>query len=618
MKRIFTFIALIMLSLGVGAQNYKSMTWAQICSGKMGAEWYGSAEAISVADTLLAVQKTNGGWMKNDQYHKLTAAELKARKALSGSNDARSAHSCFDNYATTQEMRFLAKVYKKTKQQRYLDGFKKALNLIFTAGNGLSGGWGQYWPLSADKYSYQNYITFNDDLMTNMLRILQEIHEEKGDFAGLVDEDTRVKCKEQWDKALECVFNCQVDDNGVKAGWCAQHDPKDFLPTEGRPHEMPSISGSESAALLSYLMTINKPSEKLQQCITSAIEWFEAHKYKENAAMEDYTNAKGESDRRIVEKKGSNLWGRFIQIGGESGKKIYDKFYNKLKERGKDRLHHKTGYKYYEYQILEASYDFEKAYQPIFGIYSNDYPELFYRHLYNYDDTPDAEDKYGQMVATSLMASNRRSYQYLGSWLDGTIQAYKVWKSKIDAENEAGDYETFVISSETYLSENPSYTWCFKDGFKVSNNKNKGYSTGVNNTVKFSSVDYTMTVPDGKRVEKVTFAGYDNYEDADAYLKSLNGVTFSEKQYVFPAKLNGMAQTVSHTIKLESPAVGTLPFTIAKKQTCLIITLYCSDATGISDAVVAAGNAKTRKYLKQGKILIDRNGSTYNALGIRQ
>ena len=39
MKRIFTFIALIMLSLGVGAQNYKSMTWAQICSGKMGAEW---------------------------------------------------------------------------------------------------------------------------------------------------------------------------------------------------------------------------------------------------------------------------------------------------------------------------------------------------------------------------------------------------------------------------------------------------------------------------------------------------------------------------------------------------------------------------------------------------
>lgn len=617
MKKIFTLAILLMTFMGMNAQSYKDLKWGEICSGKMGTEWYGSAEAISVADTLVSVQKTNGGWMKNDQFHKLSTSELTARKKLSGDN-GRNIHSCFDNYATTQEMRFLAKVYQQTHQQRFLDAFKKALNLIFTAGNGLSGGWGQYWPLSDDKYSYQNYITFNDDLMTNMLRILQEIYEERGDFAGIVDDDTREKCKQQWDKALECVFNCQVDDNGVKAGWCAQHDPKDFLPTEGRPHEMPSISGSESAALLSYLMSISKPSERLKQCITSAIEWFEAHKYKENATMEDFTNAKGQSDRRIVEKKGSNLWGRFIQVGGESGKKIYTKFYNKLKERGKYRNHHATGYKYYEYQILEASYDFSKEYQPIFGIYSNDYPELFYRHLYNYDDTPDAEDKYGQMVATSLMAGNRASYQYLGSWLDGTIQAYKVWKSKIEAEEEAGDYETFVISSETFLNENPSYTWCFKDGFKVSNNKSKKYSTGQNGTVKFSSADYTMTLPEGKRVEKVTFAGYDNYSDADSYLKSLNGVTFTETQYVFPAKVNDEAQNVTHTIKLSTPATGTLTFNIAKKQTCLIITLYCSDATGIDEAEVKAGNPITRKYLKQGKIYIDRNGNTYNVLGVRQ
>lgn len=619
MKKVITFVALAMLCLCASAQDYTSKTWAQICSGVMGDEWYGSAEAISVADTLLAVQKTNGGWMKNDQFHKLSSSELSARKSLSDT-DGRNAHSCFDNYATTQEMRFLAKVYNKTKQQRFLDAFKKALDLIFTAGNSLNGGWGQYWPLSDDKYSYQNYITFNDDLMTNMLRILQEIHEEQGDFNGLVDEETREKCKAQWDKALECVFNCQIDDNGVKSGWCAQHDPADFLPTEGRPHEMPSVSGSESAALLSYLMTISKPSEKLQQCITSAIEWFMAHKYKENAAMENYTNDNGLSDRRIVEKSGSNIWGRFIQIGGESGKAIYNKFYNKLKERGKYRLHHVTGFKYYEYQILEASYDTTKAYQPIFGIYSDSYPELFYRHLYNYEDTPDAEDKYGQTVATSLMASNRSSYQYLGSWLDGTIDAYKLWKSKIEAENEAGDYETYVISPETFIAENPSYTWCFKNGINISNNKSKAYSTGKNNTVKFSSAEYTMTIPEGKRVEKMNFSGYDNYADADAYISSLNGETFSATQYVFPAKVDDAAQTVSHTITLESPATGSLTFGIAVKQTCLMITVYCSDssATGITDAKQTSDSEKVRKYMRQGKILIDKNGCTYNAFGIRQ
>ena len=578
MKKLFSLTALIMLFAAASAQTYKTMTWAQICSGKMDTEWYGSAEAISVADTLLGVQKTNGGWMKNDQYHKLTSAELAARKELDGTN-GRSAHSCFDNYSTTQEMRFLAKVYNQTKQQRFLDAFKKALDLIFTAGNGMNGGWGQYWPLSEDQYSYQNYITFNDDLMTNMLRILQEIYEEKGDFKGLVDADTRTRCKEQWDKALQCVLNCQIDDNGVKAGWCAQHDPEDFLPTEGRPHELPSVSGSESANLLSYLMTISKPSEELQQCIIAAVEWFKTHKYKENAAMENYTNSKGEADRHIIDQKGSNLWGRFIQIGGESGKAIYNKFYNKLRARGNKRTHHSTGYKYYEYQILEASYNEAMAYQPIYAIYTDEYPELFYRHLYNYDDTPDAEDKYGQTVATSLKATNRRSYQYLGSWLDGTIKSYELWKAKIDAEKEAGDYETFVISAETFVDEKPKYTWNFQNGISISNSGSKGYAAGTNNTVKYSTTNYTMTIPNGKCVEKINFAGYDNYEETDSYIKSLNGETFTPTQYVFPAKLNpGGTQHASHTITLSSPATGSLSFSVAGKQTCLIITLFCSES----------------------------------------
>lgn len=617
MKKIFTLAILLMTFMAMNAQSYKDLKWGEICSGKMGTEWYGSAEAISVADTLVSVQKTNGGWMKNDQFHKLSTSELTVRQKLSGDN-GRNIHSCFDNYATTQEMRFLAKVYQQTHQQRFLDAFKRALDLIFESGNSLKGGWAQYWPLSSDKFSYQNYITFNDDLMLNMMRILQDISEQKGDFAGLVDDATREKCKAQWDKAIECVINCQIDDNGVKAAWCAQHDAADFLPTEGRPHEMPSVSGYESANLLYYLMSINKPSEEIKQSIIAAVEWLKSHKYKENATVVDYTNAKGEADRHIVEKQGTNLWGRFIQIGGESGKKIYQKFYDKLKARGKSRAHHLTGYFYPECDILEASYDETKAYQPIFAIYSNNYPELFYRHLYNYDDTPDATDKYGQTVATSLMAQNRRSYQYLGSWCDGVIKTYEIWKAKIEAEEEAGDYETFVISSETFLNENPSYTWCFKDGIKVSNNKSKAYSTGKDGTVKFSSADYTMTLPEGKRVEKVTFAGYDNYDKVDAYLKSLNGVTFTETQYVFPAKVNGEAQNVTHTIKLSTPATGTLTFNIANKQTCLIITLYCSDATGIDEVEVKAGNPITRKYLKQGKIYIDRNGNTYNVLGVRQ
>lgn len=46
------------------AQSTSSMKWADICSGKMNEEWYGSEEAQQIADVVLSVQKYNGGWMK--------------------------------------------------------------------------------------------------------------------------------------------------------------------------------------------------------------------------------------------------------------------------------------------------------------------------------------------------------------------------------------------------------------------------------------------------------------------------------------------------------------------------------------------------------------------------
>ena len=114
--------------------------------------------------------------------------------------------------------------------------------------------------------------------MTNMMKILADIAGNKGFFLDMVDENVREQCKAAYDNALQCVIKCQVDDNGTKAAWCAQHDPNDFLPTEGRPHELPSISGSESATLLSYLMTIEDPSKELQECITNAVEWLDKHR----------------------------------------------------------------------------------------------------------------------------------------------------------------------------------------------------------------------------------------------------------------------------------------------------------------------------------------------------
>lgn len=581
---------LIMAMLLVGgfadsqADDVSSLTWAQVCGGKMDDSWYGSDEAQAIADVVLSVQKTNGGWMKNDQLHLLTDAEKQTLISQRGQ------HSCLDNGSTTQEMRFLAKVYQKTGVEKYKSAFAKALDLIFTAEKGC-GGWSQYWPLSGNG-SYQDYITFNDDLVTNVMRLLQDIIGGKGDFKDLVDEEAVKHCEASLQRGIEVIIRCQVDDNGTPAAWCAQHDTITFLPTEGRPHELPSVSGSESASLLSFLMTIDHPSEQLQKTISSAIAWLDSHKIPDKA-IEDFTNADGVSDRRVIDKPGSAIWGRFIQLGGATGQAAYDAFFDKLKKRGKSRSYTTGGktYTYTEYEIATTSYNPEMAYQPIYGIYDNDLAHLFYRFLYHYEDADPVVDSKGLAVVTSLNAERRTRYQYLGSWCLNTIGTeYPAWKQRLAEQDEADGYTTVPLNSDSYTgsdSEGTTASYHFEGGVDISNAKGKGYAKGITATkgIKYSaSVDYTIHLPAGMKVQKIKFYGYDNYGDADAYIQKCNGTTYSSTDYLFPAKdAAGNAQLVAHTIDFGAhPVTEALGFTLGGKQCGLAITLFC---TSESDAV---------------------------------
>lgn len=610
-KLLILLCALCLTSFGVKAVELTSLSWSSVCTGGMGEEWYGSDEARKLADILLDTQKDTGGWMKNLEFHTMSATELAAEKSK------KSEHSCLDNTATTQEIRFLAKVWKKAKDEKYRTAIIKAINMIFDSEK-QNGGWSQYWPLSEDG-SYQNYITFNDDLVINVMKLLRDVNNNGGDFADLADESMRSRCQSSFDRAIDMIIKCQIDDNGIKSAWCAQHDPVDLLPAVGRPHELPSVSGMESAKMLSFLMSISEPSQQLQGAITSAVKWFDAHKI-EGKAVEDFTNAQGQSDRRIIDKAGSSLWGRFIQLGGETGKATYEKFFKMLGDRGKKRSYTYNGqtYTYTEEEIARASYRPEKEYQPVFAIYKDEYPHLYYRFLYNYEDTDPVIDEKGCQVATSLMATNRASYQYVGSWLQNVIDVeYPQWKRRIEAANEAGEATMHELSNNTYVeSSEDGQTYKFNNEITITNTKDKKYSKGNNNTVKYSAgVEYVINIPDGKKVVKVAFDGYDNY-DADAYLSDLAGMTYGATDYVFPAKIDGTAQNVSHVIDLSAnPVSGNLPFKVASKQCCLIITLYCVDAQAGIDEINEEKSSGTRKIIENGRVVIIKDGRKYNLLG---
>ncbi|WP_288318171.1 pectate lyase [Xylanibacter caecicola] len=614
MKRIILTLTIVMgICFSMKGADLSTLKWGQVCSGAMDAEWYGSAEALAIADMVVDVQKTNGGWMKNYELHKLTAGELNALKASRGD------HSCLDNNSTTQEMRFLAKVWQKSKVEKYRLSFVKALEMIFTAEKSC-GGWSQYWPLAGNG-SYWDYITFNDNLMTNVLKLMNDICNNKGDFADITDETTRQRCRQAFDRGIDVILKCQVDDNGTKSAWCAQHDPADLLPAVGRPHELPSISGFESASLLSFLMSLPDPSPELQECIIAGVTWFDKHKI-EGKALESYTNAKGEQDQRIIDKPGSAIWGRFIQFGGEKGKEVYEKFFNMLKNRGKKRSYTYQGktYTYTEEEIARTSYREDKAYQPIYAIYENAYPHLYYRFLYNYEDTEPVVDSKGLPVATSLMSQNRRNYQYLGSWCRKLIEVeYPAWKEKVDTRNEAGDALVNELSAETYTSSSADkQTYNFSNGFSISNKKGKAYGAGKTNTLKYSSgVEYTINIPDGLKVTKISFYGYDNY-DVDACLSKLNGSSYGATDYVFPGKVNDEPKYVKHVIDFgENPVSGSLPFTLGTKQCCLTITLFCTDTTSGIESVKVISSAGPVKRIKGDGVVIIKDGKTYGCAGQR-
>ena len=81
--------------------------------------FYGSKEALRIAETVLLVQRNNGGWPKNyDRARALSQEDRKNLLSQKKQND-----TTFDNGATHSEVRCLAKVYNATGDERHKQAF---------------------------------------------------------------------------------------------------------------------------------------------------------------------------------------------------------------------------------------------------------------------------------------------------------------------------------------------------------------------------------------------------------------------------------------------------------------------------------------------------------------
>jgi PelA/Pel-15E family pectate lyase len=325
---------------------------------------YKSSDVSSIADNILLYQKTNGGWPKN--YDMLAILTKEQRDALLISKAESS--TTFDNGATHEQVEYLARAYALTRDPRHKDACLRGLDFILSA-QYPNGGWPQFFP---DTSGYRKFITFNDDAMIGVMRVLFDITQGRKHFA-FVDAARRVRIQEAFEKGINAILKCQIVENGTPTAWCQQHDHIDFRPQYARSYELPSTTGGESADVVLFLMEIPKPSSQIVAAIQHAVRWFEKSQIHGISVQEvkapraQFMFHSADFDRVVVEDpKAPPIWARFYELGtnrpffcNRDGKPVHS-----LAEVERER---RTGYGWYTYEpakVLQRYPLWQKTWAP--------------------------------------------------------------------------------------------------------------------------------------------------------------------------------------------------------------------------------------------------------------
>jgi pectate lyase len=262
--------------------------------------WFAGPEARSIAENILSYQSDLGGWPKNVDT---------TRAPFTG--DRKGLQPTFDNDATTDELRFLARIYKASKEERYRQAFLKGLDYILRA-QYPTGGWPQHYPPGA---TYHRHITFNDNAMVRLMEFLREVY--NSDVYAFVDTGRLRAGRRAFERGIDCILKCQIRVGGKLTAWCAQHDEKDYRPRPGRSYELVSLSGAESVGIVRLLMSLDNPSPEVRRAVEGAVAWFtDARLSGIRVVVRKDARAPRGWDRVVVkDPTAPPLWARFYEIG---------------------------------------------------------------------------------------------------------------------------------------------------------------------------------------------------------------------------------------------------------------------------------------------------------------
>ncbi|MCX6138720.1 MAG: pectate lyase [Ignavibacteriales bacterium] len=304
-QRICLMLLILLFGL-CGAAQAQSIKWNDCLHQKK--DWYGTAEAARIAENVVMYQGTSGGWPKNiDMARKLEPREKARLQAAKGETE-----STIDNTATYTQLRFLAKVYNATHDERWKRAFMEGFDFLLAA-QYENGGWPQFFPL---RKGYYTHITYNDEAMAEVLNLFQDVVDRSKQFL-FVDAERRARAEKAITKGIECILRCQIVNRDTLTAWCAQHDEVTFAPAKARAYELPSLSGKESVGVVRFLMRIKNPPPTIIASINGAVAWLQRVQVKgfRVESRPDTLSPTGMDKIVVPDPAAPSLWARFYEIG---------------------------------------------------------------------------------------------------------------------------------------------------------------------------------------------------------------------------------------------------------------------------------------------------------------
>ena len=263
------------------------------------------------ADNMLLFQRPSGGWYK--QFHgkafKYDIEFTETQKAEIAEEVEHGA-ATIDNEATTKEIKYLVKIYKTVSNPKYLAAAENGIRYLLKA-QYKNGGFPQYYP---DKSLYRAQITYNDNAMINVMKVLQDVALKQNGFE-IVNPDLVEPSADAVRRGIDCILKTQIKVNGKLTAWCQQYDHISLQPAKARAYELPSISGAETVGIVQFLMEQPNPSPAIKTAINAGVEWLQAVKitgYKV-ASVPAPGTPKG-TNRELVADNSSTIWARYYEI----------------------------------------------------------------------------------------------------------------------------------------------------------------------------------------------------------------------------------------------------------------------------------------------------------------